>query len=48
MSFRLSKSKLLERKQRWITENVLEKTKTNFIAHCLSGELGQSLFQIRS
>jgi hypothetical protein len=29
-------------------QNVLEKTKTNLIGHCLSGEIGQSLFQIRS
>ena len=29
-------------------QNVLEETKTNFIGHCLSGEIGKSLFQIRS
>jgi hypothetical protein len=28
-------------------QNVLEKTKTNFIGHCLPGAIGQSLFQIR-
>jgi hypothetical protein len=31
-----------------VVQNVLEKTKTNLIGHCLSGEIGQSLFQIRS
>jgi hypothetical protein len=48
MSFRLLKSELLERKQRWI-RNVLEKQKlTSLDIACLSGEIGRSLFRTRS
>ena len=38
MSFRLSKSKLLDVNNGGL-QNVLEKTKTNLIGHCLSCEI---------